>query len=440
MLRMRLLDRLAAQLLAAAFLTEQTSPDPSDILNRARFHIASLTRGLPEYTCVQTIDRSYLERPRNTDCDQAAADKKRGRTPLSLHVTDRVRIEVSQGEGQEIHSWPGAEDFQTGSIDELIERGPASTGGFGGYLIDIFDNGAAQFSFTGSKNEAGRTIFSYGYRVDPELSHYQVRTDTGWVTSGYDGTFDVDTESLKLVRLTIDTLSLPHETGLCEAKSSLEYSPIQIGGSEFLLPRESTLHLIHLGTLETNSTSVFSGCREFKAAQPAPAEIWKLSLPAGTMLKVRLNSAIDTNTAAAGDAAAATVIEGVLDPKLHTVLLEPGGVVSGRITRMEHWLLPKRQFTIAIHWDSITQNGKSAPLDVRLPEKPLRIGCGGQSLLTNAIPGPAVYPGQIEGRRPPSLPELREVLPLATTDAPRCIVPEGQELRLSTPMKENAGK
>jgi hypothetical protein len=430
----------AALLLAASSLAAQTLPDPSDILNRARFHIAALTRGLPKYACIQTIDRAYFERPRNTDCDRASADKKRGRTPLSLRVTDRVRIEVSQGEGQEIHSWPGAAGFETGSIDELIRRGPASTGGFGGYLIDIFDNGAAQFSFSGSKTEAGRAIFTYGYRVDQELSHYQVGTDTGWVISGYDGTFDIDIASLDLVRLTIDTISLPPETGLCEAQSSLAYSPTQIDGSEFLLPREASLHLIHLGTLETNSTSVFSGCRPFKQEAPAPMALTNLSLPVGTFLKLRLNAAIDSNIAAAGDAVTATIVEPVRDPKLHAIILPPGGVVNGRITRMEHWLLPKRQFMIAIHWDSIMQDEKSIPIIALLPERPARLGAGQRTPMSVAIPGRTVYPGEIEGRRPPSLPELREVLPLVPTEAARCVVPEGQELVLTIPPKEGAVK
>lgn len=278
----------AILLAAAAALDGQTAPDPSDILNRARFQIVAAMHRLPKYTCVQTIDRSYFTRPTPIACHQTGAEQKSGRTSTTLRVTDRVRVDVSQGEGQEVHSWPGATHFETGDVDELIERGPASTGGFGGYLIDIFDNGGAQFSFVGAKTESGIRVFTYGYRVDEELSHYKVRTDNGWVISGYDGTFDIDLASLELLRITVNTLALPRTTGLCEAQSSLEYARVPIGDGDFLLPRESKLHLVHLGTLETNSAAVFTNCRESPAETALPVTMKtppkesKLTLPAGT--------------------------------------------------------------------------------------------------------------------------------------------------------------
>jgi hypothetical protein len=162
-------------LLPALALTAQTPPDPADILARARVQIADAVKRLPKYTCVQTIDRNYYMRTDsghtlNPSCDQAAADKEKGRNPLHLAYTDRVRLEVAEGDGREIHSWPGASRFETGYIDELVKRGPIATGSFGGYLVDILQNGGAQFDFAGSGNEAGRQILRYAYRVPQEIS------------------------------------------------------------------------------------------------------------------------------------------------------------------------------------------------------------------------------------------------------------------------------
>lgn len=418
-------------------LFAQTAPDPSDILSRARFQIASLTRRLPKYACVETIDREYFQRPHVRDCDQAAADDKRGRTKLALQVTDRVRINVAQGDGQEVHSWPGATRFDTEDIDQLITRGPASTGGFGGYLVDIFDNEGAEFSFLGAKNEAGRQMFTYGYRVD-EASHYRVRTDGGWVGAAFEGSFDIDTATLELVRLTVDAPVLPRETGLCEAHSSAEFTRARIGNGEYLLPRENELRLTYLGTLATNSTSVFAGCHEYRAEpEQAPVESRRVNarlvLPAGADLRVHLDSAIDSDVAAAGDRVSATVTE-VFHPAISNPLALRGAVVSGRIMRMEHWLMPKRQFVVAIHWDSISQGGDSSPLTAVLRNPPVWIACMGKAVLPGYVtPDRPIQPAMIDGRMQPRLPDFREVLPLSPTDAGRCVVPQGQELVLTVP-------
>jgi hypothetical protein len=81
-----------------------------------------------------------------------------------------------------------------------------------------------------------------------------------------------------------------------------------------------------------------------------------------------------------------------------------GGVIHGRITRMEH--APGAGFTIAIRWDSITIDGVAAPFTAAAPLR---------------IPGAARNPapfgqieglGKIEGRRAP-----------APSDPPTWVIP-----------------
>src|SRR5215469_9621961 len=138
-------------LAGALALAAQITDDPSDILSRARYEIVAAMRRLPKYTCVETIDRSYYVRPAPLHCDPEGAERKTARPLPRLRLTDRVRIEVTQGEGRQVQSWPNAGAFDNGEIDDLIDRGPSSTGGFGGYLIDLFENGNAQFTFEAAK-------------------------------------------------------------------------------------------------------------------------------------------------------------------------------------------------------------------------------------------------------------------------------------------------
>jgi hypothetical protein len=163
-------------------------------------------RKLPKCTCVQTIDRSYFKRtPAASSRDQASADKKRGRSSLRLYLTDRVRVDVGQDDGHEIHSWPGSSQSDGGNIDVSINRGPVATGAFDGHLIDIFANDGAQFDFVGDKTVGGRRIFTYCYRVAEEMSHYKIRTETGWSSTAYEGTFNIDPDSLELLHITVNT-------------------------------------------------------------------------------------------------------------------------------------------------------------------------------------------------------------------------------------------
>jgi hypothetical protein len=79
---MTLAARLAfSVLLLAALSPGQAVLDPADTLARARAEIAATLRRLPQYTCVQTIWRTYLtHETAPSSCDQAAADKKRATT------------------------------------------------------------------------------------------------------------------------------------------------------------------------------------------------------------------------------------------------------------------------------------------------------------------------------------------------------------------------
>jgi hypothetical protein len=403
-------------------------------------------RGL---ACTETIDRTYLQRPHTVDCDKAAADIKLGRTPLAAQVTDRVRIQVTEIHQQEAHALPGATRFDDVDIDQLIQRGPAATGAYGGYLTDIFANEATQFSFADAKDEGGRRVFAYEFRVDEESSHYKVRTDSGWVTAGFDGSFAVDAARLELLRVTLNTLPLPRETGLCEARSSMEYANSRVGGTEFFLPRESMLNLVFRGTLETNSAAVFSDCHEYsdetaRRSVASASDARELQLPAETKLAVKLDAPIDSNTAAAGDVVTATLTRPVVHPLSQQVLVREGGAVHGRLTRMEHWVREPRQFVLAIHWDSITQDGETARLQAELSRDPQPMACEGEHAGPKGMRGLPPPPrlgavrraGEIEGRRDPAAPALRETLPVQWTNAQRCVIAKGQELELVTAPEE----
>ena len=438
--------RLLVLPLAIAALRAQSASDPMNILSRARTEIAAAMKRVPRYACTETIDRNYFTRTVSTrisapSCDDAA---KPGAT-LRLDTTDRVRLEVAEAENVEMHAWPGADRFETSDIDELVGRGPIATGAFAGYLIDLFANEGAQFKFEGWREESSRTVLRYYYQVAREMSHYRIRAGNGWVITPYSGTFDIDRESLNLLRLTIDTPELPAATQICSAHSSLEYSHFRIGDGDFLLPSVSQLHLVNRSTVETKSSSVFSGCREYRAesvlhiegddesSRGASAATVKSApaLPPGVRLTMRLDAAIDSDKAAAGDAVSATLTNAVRDPVTKAVLYPAGAIARGRISRLERWQGPTPRFVIGIHWESVSSEQQrsafAAILDrsgnsIVLP--PDALGMGVASRRQSAATGAAL------GRRPPPLgpPDSFTFV----TDNKRYAIPAHYEMRWVT--------
>src|SRR5205807_1215560 len=128
-------------------------------------------------------------------------------------AADRLRLDVAVTPVREIYSWAGAHEFDDRDLTEIVGGGPIGTGAFGAFLMSIFGNANALFTYTGEVQAGGRTVMEFGYRVSRESSHYQIRTPAGWVVSGYDGTMLADPETNDLVQLSIRTEELPPETG-----------------------------------------------------------------------------------------------------------------------------------------------------------------------------------------------------------------------------------
>ena len=229
----------------------------------------------------------------------------------------------------------------------MVDSGPFATGAFGGYLEDIFENDAALYDYRGPKTNDGKQVFVYGYRVAESVSHYEVHAHDSWVITGYSGTFEVDPQTLDIERLTIETSELPAETQLCLADAALDYQRVQIGEGTFLLPRQSQLHLILRNGQETNNTVVFSACREFRVESavrfesPDGKPVGTLEapvvpgkprppLPSGLAVDLRLTTAIDTDTSAAGDPVTATVVNAVHAVRSLDTLIPAGALVHGR--------------------------------------------------------------------------------------------------------------
>jgi hypothetical protein len=346
----------AMRIVAVFFIAEILfAQDPVEVLAKARDKILSELPNQPNYTCVETIDRSYLSRsdPPSSplSCERLSVDRKKGRDKLKLASTDRLRVEVALIDGREIYSWTGPGTFSQ-SVEEILQFGPAGTGAFGAHLIEIFGNPSVRFRLLEETGDA----LEYGFRVPIEASRLVVKAGMDWRPAGYDGSFTIDRTSEEMRRFTMDSDELPPETSICEANITNEYPSPKTGS--LLLPHVSRSHNILRDATETESVSTFSNCRESIVASSRNGANGDTVLPKGISFELALAAPIDSNSAAAGDVISAALTKPILWPKSATLLAPAGSKVIGRIIRMEHYLAPKEFFLVSMAFDTLQADDK----------------------------------------------------------------------------------
>ena len=367
--------RFAVAFLVLTGLQGQTARDPEKLLESVRSKLQPVTSRLANYACIQTIDRSYFEpEPEAGTCKPVTSGAR-----LNLESTDRLRLEVTVSQGMEIHSWPGATRFDTRSLDHIISGGPIGAGAFATYLTDVFENPGVGFHYEGEKTTGPGASLEFSFHVPLAASHYHVKAGSTWQPTAYDGSFSVDAVSLELQRLTIRTEELPPSTSMCQADTTLEYHRVHIGDGDVLLPRQGQLQTLMRNGRQATNQIAFSDCREYQAEsqlrfdngedEAATAKLpvrATVALSIGLPITLALAAPIDTDTAAAGDLVSAKVVKPVRRAGSTTTLIPAGATVRGRITRVEHHLLPTPYFLISISFNRLELTGISSPFAARL--------------------------------------------------------------------------
>ncbi len=391
-------------LVAAATALAAQPSDPMDRVARAGDILADRAKRLPDYVCVQTVDRRYFKQRHISSppsCDQL---RSAGAHDLVLESTDRLRLDVKVSQGNEIGSWPGSK-FSSRSIFDLIGGGPYETGQIGALISDIFGNPGATYRYTRDENG----LSAYSYRIPAPSSHYQIKAGANWTTTAFSGAFWLDSNTLDLTRLTAQADELPPSTGMCEIETAVDYQKVKVGEGEFLLPRQSSMrHVMRDGT-EAQITAVYSGWREFRGESTIRFDDVsvvsgqrsrgrRIASPEASSLSLALTEPIDTDTAAAGDIVRAKLRKPVRDPRSKAVLAPAGAMVEGRIVQMEHWMNEPRRFTISILLEKLQVGGLSRPLyanvDRRQPLRPGDVLHGTAVFVqpTKGVPQPGVAP------------------------------------------------
>ena len=192
-----------------------TERDPAEILARVAGIAQDVALRIPNYTCVETIERRYFHAnltraPRN--CDDLAAGEEETRVQTDTRPDRPAQAGGRAGPAAERYSWPGADRFDSRELAQIVADGRADEGPFGAMLLSVFQGDASEAAFLGEIARSSGRFYQYRFRVPFENSHYYIRTPQGAaITMGYDGTILADAETGELAGLTTSTSELPPE-------------------------------------------------------------------------------------------------------------------------------------------------------------------------------------------------------------------------------------
>ncbi|MBI4891311.1 MAG: hypothetical protein HY821_11855 [Acidobacteria bacterium] len=293
--------RLGAVLLAAGLLPAQQydskaplTPDMI-LLGRIQYVVGLSLSKLPNFTCVETIERSQ----------RVPGSKKH-------QLLDNVRLEVALVDGKELYAWPGARKFEDRDLTDMVGGGAIGTGDFALHAKSIYLSGNTKFTYLGLDQAAGRKAHKFHYSVSIDNSRYLMRYGGSEGFVGYQGDVWNDADTLEIIRIEMTIDDIPRQIPLKTGSKSIEYAPAEIGGATFVLPRSMDMTLEALNGGESRNRAVFTSCRQYTGEstlifdEPPPDEKPKaaqvvLTLPAGLTVNLRLLKTIDLSKGAMGD-------------------------------------------------------------------------------------------------------------------------------------------
>ncbi len=294
----RALAALAACALAAAqepYESLKPLKPETILLARIRNVVSENLSRLPDFTCVQTIERSQRE-----------PGMKRFR------FVDNIRLEVALVEGRELYAWPGSPRFEERELREMVGGGAIGTGDFALHAKSIYLSGSARFTYQGVEELRGRKVHVFHYRVPIGDSRYMMRVEKIEGPVGYQGHVYNDAETLEIARIEIHIDEIPDYLPLKEGHKVIDYAPLEIGGARHVLPSSVEMTLVSLNGMESRNRAVFSGCKQYQGesrlvfedpppdeAPPAAPVEW--TLPENLEVRLRLAQTLDLSKAAMGD-------------------------------------------------------------------------------------------------------------------------------------------
>ncbi len=349
-------------LIALPGLTAQ-SLQQEDILRLARIKsaIKKHLEGMPNYTCLQTVER-YQRFP----------------NAKTESLIDVLRLEVAYVTGRELYGWPGSTQFEDTELREIVTTGAFSTGSFVLHARAIFLGDGTTFRFGGEEELEGKPALRFDYDTAQFRSGYQIRNPRKRIGAvvAYHGSIWAQRENFELLRISVEADEIPDEIEIVKATDRLEYQFVRIGSGNALLPWQSEVQITdNRGRTSINKTRL-SRCKQYsgestlsfddvgEAAEAALKAMRVLTFEPYTEMELALDVELNHENFAVGDAIQAVLRNDIRVGK--AVLAAKGSIAKGRILRLEHQVGDYSTYNITLQFDELAGPDWRAPLKLRL--------------------------------------------------------------------------
>lgn len=206
--------------------------------------------GIPNYTCVETIERARRD--------------SRSRT---FRPIETVRLEVSTVAGRELFARPGASRFEDRGVASFVSGGGViGTGMFAMFARDLFIDGKGTLRYARQEKVDGRRAVRYDFHIPKPDSNLRLEIRDSSEKVAAKGSFWFDPVSLDLIRLEVTAVDVPEEFRLNEATTRTDYARQRLGATDVLLPARSEITTTHALHVAYRDAIAFSQCREYGAA------------------------------------------------------------------------------------------------------------------------------------------------------------------------------
>jgi hypothetical protein len=354
-------------LLFALAAAGSAQEDSNQVLSKIKERVADQLSKTVNYACTETLARTYF-RPLGAispACGTmpAPGDRKQ-------FARDQLRLDVAVSK-EELYSWHGENNFSAKRISDIVETGPISSGGFVGYLQNIFLAQGIHFTYNGilSSNRVQQHAFTF--EVPKGASQYSVSTGAKYQVVPFHGLFTARVDNFELLSLKVIPDEIPFGSNICSVQTEIFYQLASISGRSALIPDSFELVIDDDQHEYTVSRAQYRNCHEFRAestlhfdysdspatAGPASAAAQSM-LPSGIKMRLALSTPLSDESSYAGDSVSAVLLEPIKIPGAEGTI--PRGVqVRGVITRFEERLEPSDQYFLKIVFQRITDGNRT---------------------------------------------------------------------------------
>jgi hypothetical protein len=371
--------RLAAvAVCSAGFLCAWQGPiEPEGLLARIQRKIDENLERMPNYTCVETMERF-----------------SRQRDAREFQPIDRLNLEVAESGGKELFARAGAQRFEEKHPSEFAAWGAVGNGEFSGYERSVFLSGRADFHYAGREECEGRTAIRYDYAVSAADSGFRVVHFDKSAIVPFHGSFWADPDSLDLIRLDVIADRIPRELDMDVLSTQLDYARFHIGEADFLLAQSSAMLLTHFTGLAQRNRTEFTHCRQYagsatisfddKPALGEPSSPSELVIPPDIRIHIDLSKSIALQTARVGDALLGSVTAAVVANGRR--IIPAGAEVIGRLRGIRQ---SEKGAVITLEFSEIRFSGGNVRFFAEMERVRLRRGSA-KMLESSGLPGVAV--------------------------------------------------